>query len=298
MKATVMVMAMFMTGMAASAGEMNDTVKIEKPDYVTIHNDSNGYHIAVKGSKDNRDYTYETTRTFEGCEDVEVKHEVEFTVPFSKYWEEKEKRRSHKFSPHWNSFGIGFNNVVSNGTGTNDGFGKVSANMGKSVELFFNYVSASYGLGGGFGVFTGAGIDWRNFRMDGDFRFAKDGKKVTLTGYPDGADIKFSRLKVFSVTIPFMLEWQLHGHDSFFVSAGPLLYINAYGSLLTRYDLDGNEVKKKEKGVHYLPITVDFMGQIGFGDFSFYIKYSPCRIIQKDYGPCMHPLTCGIMFHW
>lgn len=295
---TVLAFALLATGATANAEVANDTIVIESPDRVTISNDSCGYHITVKGRKGNPDYKYETTRSFAKDDDVEVKREVDFTVPFSRYWEDKRNgRRKTSFSPHWSGFGIGSCNVVNTKSGGLNGAEGVTVNTNKSFELFFNFTTASYDLGSGFGVFTGTGLNWRNFRMDNEYRFVKTDNKISLETYPEGAKVQFSRLKMFSITVPFMVEWQVHGYSSLFINAGPVFNINTYGSILTRYKLDGEKVKTKNKSVHQSPLTVDFMAQIGFGSFGVYMKYSPCKLIQKGYGPDMNPFTCGVMFH-
>ena len=50
--------------------------------------------------------------------------------------------------------------------------------------------------------------------------------------------------------------------------------INTYASLKTRYTTaEGKKCKDVDKGLHQVPVTVDFMGQIGYDILGAYIKY-------------------------
>lgn len=290
-----------MGGIQAVASTARDTVVIEKPEEVVIRNQENGYEVEVRGKQDNPDYRYVHKRSFER-DSIEVVSEsnssdgVDFNIPFSRYW--KKNRHGRRYAAHWAGFGFGFCNAVQTSTGGLNGVEGVSTNMGRSYELFFNFASAGYRLGGGFGVFTGLGVDWRNFRMDNGERFVKTDNKVHLEDYPEGAEVQFSRFKMFSITVPFMVEWQSSARNAFFVNLGPVVNLNTYASYKTRYKVDGRKVKEMIHDVHQLPVSVDFMAQVGCSAMSFYVKYSPCRLVQEAYGPEMHPFSCGLVLQF
>ncbi|MGM9704449.1 MAG: hypothetical protein ACI3YB_00470 [Prevotella sp.] len=288
-------------GLHAAIENSGDTLVIEQPQRVVVENDGKQMRMIVEGNKNSPDYRYVYSHPLDSM-GLSVVREQEhddafFSVSFSRYI--KIKNRNKMFKGHWNGFGFGFGSVVQGGTGGLNGPEGVSVNMSDSHELFWNITSYSRALGcRGFGLVTGIGIDWRNFRMDGDYRFVKDGSKVAVSTYNEGETPKFSRLKVFSITVPLLLEWQL-SDNGFFVNAGPVMNINTYASLKTRYKTpEGKKRKEINKGVHQVPVTVDFMGQMGYGIFGAYIKYSPFHLLQTDYAPEMCPLTCGLILQF
>lgn len=110
---------------------------------------------------------------------------------------------------------------------------------------------------------------------------------------PEGTSPKFSRIKVYSLNFPIRYQYQAR---NFGFSLGPILNFNAYASIKTKYKLDGDKKKEMAKNIHPTPITVDFMGTISTPIMDFYVKYSPCNVLQSDYGLKFKSLSIGFMF--
>jgi hypothetical protein len=139
----------------------------------------------------------------------------------------------------------------------------------------------------------GFGIDWRNYRMNGNQYFSKAANGVTsLQAVPDGANLKFSRIKVTSITVPLLYRHSLSGR--FRLSVGPVVNLNYHSSILTKYELNGVEVKNKAKDVHVNPVTVDFLAVLKTPCLSYYFKYSPCNALDTSFGPKFQTLSFGI----
>ena len=128
--------------------------------------------------------------------------------------------------------------------------------------------------------------------MTGRTRFIKDGDKLVLGAYPEGSDIKFSRLKVFSLTVPFMINQSL-GRKVVF-SVGPVVNFNTHASLKTRYTLNGEKVKEKNNNIHQNRVTVDLMAKLRFNSLGVYAKYSPSDMLNTDFGPKFRSFSTGI----
>lgn len=291
------------TTLSVNASETRDTVVVEQPEQVTIRNQRNGYEVEIKGMKNNPTYHYQYQRTFESEDSLEIIKEdgkedgMAFNVPFSRYRKERKSKR-YSFSPHWSGIGIGFNTVVGTAQGGLNGPDGVSVNMGKSIELAFNLPMVTARIEKGWGLFTGLGMTWRNYRMDNDRRFVQEDNTTRLEAYPEHAKIQFSRLKVFSITMPFMCEWQASSDESWFVNAGVQLNFNTHATYKTRYKLDGKDISETIKDIHQVPVTVDFMVQFGYNSLGIYAKYSPCRLVKEAYGPVMTPLTIGMALYF
>lgn len=146
-------------------------------------------------------------------------------------------------------------------------------------------------------VSLGFGVDWRNYRMKGDRRFLKEDNKLTIAPYPDGADINFSRVKVFSMTLELMLRQGLSRHVA--IEAGPIVNFNTHASIKTRYTIGSGKEKEGFKetssNIHQKPVTVDFKAGIIINPIEFYFKYSPTNTLDTDYGPEFKSMSAGII---
>jgi hypothetical protein len=119
---------------------------------------------------------------------------------------------------------------------------------------------------------------------------------VKLADYPEGAEVKFSRLKVFSWTMPFMLNYDFNRKIDF--SFGPVLNFNTHASLKTRYTLDGKKEKETAKDLHQNRVTVDLLATFGVGSIGIYAKYSPCKVLNTDFGPDFRGFSAGMTIWW
>ncbi len=139
------------------------------------------------------------------------------------------------------------------------------------------------------------GLNWKNFRMTDRLRFFKDAEGTTqLVNYPTGSEPKFSRLKVFSMTLSFFYHCRVS--RSFRFSVGPMVNFNTYGSLKTRYFVAGQKQKETQKDVHISPVTLDLMAKVRVYGIGMYVKYSPCQTFKSSYGPKFSSLSFGLYF--
>ncbi len=284
-----------------NATALADTVVVvDKPTRVEFTDKGNQVKLDVQGSEDNPAYRFTYTKSFrsDNPETLVIRERSDwgFNLPFSKYT--KKHRRSRGFDGHWEGLGFGFCNAADAGTGGLGAGRSVNTTMGNSFEIFWNIFSVDYApWKNGWGLVSGVGIDWRNYRMTGHTRFVKEDGNLHLDDYPEGADIKFSRIKTFSVTVPFLLEWQSpRGRNSYFFSAGAIVCLNTYGSVKTRYKLDGKKYKEFNKNIHENPLTVDLTAMAGVRNLGAYFKYSPCRVLQTDYAPAFNAMSVGVMW--
>ena len=157
-------------------------------------------------------------------------------------------------------------------------------------RLMFMYQPRMSRFSYGFGV----GTNWKNFRMTDEVRFDREPNGNTvLTGYPEGVHIGFSRVKVFSWTVPFEVKCYLT--DEVSLSASSILNFNTYASLKTRYTLsEGQGVKELDTHLHQNPVTVDFMGHVKYGALGLYVKYSPCNVFESGKGPKFQAWSIGL----
>ena len=282
----------------------DSVIVIKNPNEVII-TDGRGYiNIEVRGKENNDDYNYSIRKGYSYGRNASVMSEKnkdwEFSIPFiNKRNNTKAVSTSHylhyrkaKFQSHLLSdlqFGIG----LVGATGQASGMDIEMANGG--FEFFLNNLfSWEYARTRNTSLSLGFGVDWRNYRMNGRTRFIKNNNEIILGAYPDGADIRFSRLQVFSLTLDLMLRQRLYGN--IYLNAGPVVNFNTSGTLKTRYTtLEGEGRRERYRNIHQRGVTVDFKGELKIEPIAFYIKYSPMNMLKTEYGPKFRSLSAGAM---
>lgn len=284
MKKSFSLLTLALAALPAAAALPEDTVvTVTRPDSVILLQSDSTVHLSIYGREDDDTYRFDYDKKF-SPEGRVVTHQktsgLDFTLPFLR---PEGKRGKSYFSMG----GVGFGFV--NALGAPD---PMSVNMAASYEVFADLLTYGRYVGPHADLSIGFGINWRNYRMNGRTRFVMNGDCIGLSPYPDGADIDFSRIKVFSLTFPFRYTQHLSKHFTYSLAA--ILNVNTYASLKTHYTLDGEKHHSVFKDIRQTPVTVDFMGQVQFHSVGLYVKYSPCRMLNTDFGPDFSHLSAGI----
>ncbi len=266
-----------------------DTVKvITKPDSVTICDTDGHFAINVYGGNNNPNYRYTYERTAaDSCAETIAESEWSFRVPFVDN-AKRETRRS-MFTFESGGLGIGFDDA-------RDAPQNLNVNMANSAELFIDHVAGVRyrPWRDNFSILVGIGFGWRNYRMTGLNRFVKDGANLKIEDYPEGAEPKFSRIKLFNFCVPIMLNEDFGKHFS--IGAGAVVNLNTHASMKTRYYQEGLLITDKTDNIHPNKITVDFMGVITFRNVGVYAKYSPMKVLDTTFGPSFKHCSVGAIF--
>ena len=286
-----------MLGLTATATETGDTIlhKTDVKEVVLTDNDSI-VALTIKGTKDEPDYTFNYEKQMKaGAVSKLTEHSI---FGFDLFYSKKNKQNRKLLSDALMTGGLSFGFVTT--TGAPEG---LDVDMGSSYEIsweIFNVYKAS--RCGHHAVSAGFGLNWRNFRLDGRQRFVKTPDGISLADYPAGADIDFSRIKVFSLYLP--LRYTVNLSDDWALSAGAILNFNTYASVETHYKEVTNfptldtkvtsRVQESIKKLHQRPVTVDFLAQLNWRGVGLYVKYSPCQVINPDWGPDFSSLSTGV----
>ena len=283
----VLVMSILAGSMSCLAQTSQDTtIVVNNANKITIEKSHNSMAVKVEGTADNPVFFYSQTMEVDSSAAVittEKNADWDFTIPFVG---KNNKSRRYYMTESLTSIGIGMVNVVNAPDDLN-------VDMGASYELSVdNLLKFRYNLLPVTSVSLGAGVSWRNYRMTGHTRFVKEGNNIALDSYPEGADIKFSRLKIFSITVPFMIN-QAIGRKAV-LSLGPVVNINTYGSLKTRYVLNDEKIKEQSKNIRQNSATIDFMAKLRLGEIGVYAKYSPSDVLNAAFGPEFNSFSAGV----
>lgn len=170
----------------------------------------------------------------------------------------------------------------------------MNTKMASSYEIFWDRIIAvSWSpMRNGTSLRLGLGLDWKNFRMTGNTRFVKDGKFVNFGEYPPESGPKFSRLKVFALTMPVTFTQKFGKGFSF--SAGAVVNFNTHASMKTKYINNNDEVTLANCNIHQRKVTVDVMGQFNFKAIGVYIKYCPMSVLDPEFGPDFKCFSTGL----
>ena len=288
----MMLLAVSATANATKVAD-NDTLTILKPQKVRIITGDSIQKIKVYGREGDDKYTYESKILLVDSNYVSEQSINKETWSFD-FVKSKSHGTGYPLKQKNLSSRLGFGLCY----GANADY-KGPQSVGSSWEIMWTIAEIEkYGYGKHNGFSIGFGINWRNFRMDGRSKFVKlDDGTITEEALPAGYDNDFSRIKVFSLTIPVM--WKYRTKQVTF-GLGPVFNINTYASIKNRYwDADGEKHKQIFKKIHQRPITVDIMAEVSFHNwFSIYGKFSPMTILNSTYANDVNfqPVSFGIYF--
>ena len=286
-KFLVLALSLLIGGLGSYANTVQDTIiVVNQAKKVTIEKKHNSMFVKVEGSEDNPGYFYSQRMEVDSTAAVIIEEknaDWDFNIPFIN---KNSKTKKYRGNLCVGGFGFGVVNAIETSEG-------MDMDMGASYEFSLDHLLRfNYNVLPATSVSMGFGMTWRNYRMTGRTRFIKDGDKLVLGAYPEGSDIKFSRLKVFSLTVPFMINQSL-GRKVVF-SVGPVVNFNTHASLKTRYTLNGEKVKEKNNNIHQNRMTVDLMAKLRFNSLGVYAKYSPSDMLNTDFGPKFRSFSTGI----
>ena len=288
----LLLLAISATANAVEVSE-NDTLTILKPKKVRIITGDSIQKIKVYGREGEDKYTYESKILLVDSNYVSEQSINKETWSFD-FVKSKSHGTGYPLKQKNLSSRLGFGLCY----GANADY-KGPQSVGSSWEIMWTIAEIEkYGYGKHNGFSIGFGINWRNFRIDGRSKFVKlDDGTITEEALPAGYDNDFSRIKVFSLTIPVM--WKYRTKQVTF-GLGPVFNINTYASIKNRYwDADGEKHKQMFKKIHQRPITVDIMAEVSFHNwFSIYGKFSPMTILNSTYANDVNfqPVSFGIYF--
>ncbi|EJX09324.1 hypothetical protein, secreted [gut metagenome] len=285
-----LVAALLAGGLNGWASVRPDTiVVVNHPQKVTIEKSLSSLSVKVEGRGSDQQYYYSERMETDSSAAFLTKEQRtdnwDFKIPF--VGKKKQKMlEKNTTDVCFGGFGFGLVSAV----GADDG---VKVDMGASFELSMDHLlSIHYNLTHSTYVSAGFGMTWRNYRMTGRNRFIQNVDNLQVGPYPEGAQIDFSRLKVYSLTVPLMLHQYLN--RDIVVSFGLVINFNTHASLKTRYVLDGEKVCEKSNNIHHNRLTLDLMAKFRFRTLGLYVKYSPTNVLNTEFGPKFRSLSTGI----
>ncbi len=279
-----------------ASNEVPDTLMtVDNPSQVLITESSEGTRITVTDNKSGIEESYLVEYTPGAKVSTSRKSSVSiFNIPGLDCMNIKEKCGC--FGSGWS---IGFDGLCIGLTEAHDQTGGGGLQWSKSFEIsWLSCLNVGYEFSRS-RIYLGLGFDWRNYKATADNRWLVTSETggVEWGKAPEGALVRYSRLKVFSLQVPLLYEWRIP-KSQLKVKLGPILNFNTYSSIKGVYDDSfGNRCEYFTKNFKRNPMTLDFFGSISYRNtLGIYVRYSPMKVLKVSSPINFTPFTIGVGF--
>jgi hypothetical protein len=208
------------------------------------------------------------------------------------------KRRRH-FTGHWAGFEFGFNNFLTadNSMVMPEEINYMNLYSSKSNNFNFNFSQLSLGVTRHAGFVTGLGINWNNYRFDGNNNILKgpDGQIEVLDTI---AQLEKSKLATVYLTLPVLFEVQLPAYNHHLDLAAGFIGAIKLDSHTKMVYKEGDKVKS------YGDFSLNLLrygatARIGYQNFQIYGTYYMTPLFKTGKGPGgynLYPFEIGFSF--
>jgi hypothetical protein len=211
----------------------------------------------------------------------------------------KNRRRAASFKGHLGGIEIGFNNYSSGQWGRNPEPVEDYLDLNTAKSTSFNIIApaVSLGLTRHFGLVTTLGINFNNYRFDGNNSITTIEGGVVAPLYPDnGINYEKSKLTTVYGVLPVILELQLPvgNSNTLNLGAGFIGAVKLGSHTKVVYIDDG---KQKEKANGDFSLNVLRYGVTARAGYEMIQVYGSCylsQLFESGKGPELYPFEVGI----
>lgn len=213
--------------------------------------------------------------------------------------DEEGERRGRHFKGHWAGIETGFNNYMTEDYSLvlPEEIDFMSLHSGKAMNFNLNFSQLSLGITRRIGFVTGLGVNWNNYRFDGNNNIQK-GPDGIIEVLDPGAPLKKSKISTIYFNIPFLLEIQIPtDHNHLHISAGPIGAVKLMSYSKMVYE-DGDKVKSDGDFSLNL-LRYGATARVGYENFQLYGTYYMTPLFKTGKGPGgidLYPFEIGIAF--
>jgi hypothetical protein len=258
----------------AVAGTNESTKVVLGNDKIIIQDDNEGLNIrmgnrglSILESLEGKGPKIEFKK-FSKEEDNDQESEFEY---YQQEIDDQGKRSGRsRFKGHWSGIEFGFNNYI-----TSDRSLSLPAeadfmtlHSGKSSNLNVNISQLSLGFTRRIGLVTGLGINWNNYRFDGNNNIIKGANGVVEVLAP-AEILEKSKLTTMYLNVPVLLELQIPvNHDHLNLSAGVIGGVKV-GSH-TKMVFEGGDKVKSDGDFSLNMLRYGMTARVGYENFQFF----------------------------
>ena len=121
------------------------------------------------------------------------------------------RKKQTRFDGHWGGFELGVKGYVNKDRQFDmpEGYDFLDLRMEKSVNVKLNFYEQNFNLiSNKFGLTTGLGFEWNNYRFDNNVVLSKDGNDLFNDNFLYARNYSKSKLVVNYLNLPLLLEYQ------------------------------------------------------------------------------------------
>ncbi len=303
---TVLIFTFLNTLLASGQDTMN--IRMRNNEIINISEDGNRTRISIAGDRLELEAAGENVKIRLGKRGIEISDGN--NIDWKKYEDiyyyddtddpaDKRRRDRRRFTPHWSAIEIGMNNYLTSDYSMSlpPELSYMDLHTGKSFNININFAQLGIGLTRHFGIVTGLGLEFNDYKFEGNNNISKDEEGVIGPMYPaDGIEYEKTKLTTTYLTMPLMLEAQIpvRYRRTINIAAGAIggVKLGSHNKLVY---YDGGKQKVKEKDDFSLSVlrygpTV----RLGYDSFQVYATYYMNGLFLENKGPELYPFQLGI----
>lgn len=194
-------------------------------------------------------------------------------------------RHRNRFKGHWSGLELGFNNYLTSDRSLvlPSDIEYMSINSSKSINFNLNFSQLSLGLTQHIGFVTGLGVNFNNYRFNGNNNIQKGSNGVIGILDPE-RELEKSKLATIYLNLPFLLEIQIPANNNHIhLAAGPVgaVRIGSHTKLVYQ---DGPTVKA-HGDFSLNMLRYGGTARVGYGNFQLYGTYYLTPLFQEGKSP-------------
>ena len=273
-----------------------DTLSVKNPTEVQVIKDKNSMSVTITGSENDADFRYSSSLEAGPSAVVRTTERVsrgrfDLSVPLLGA-EEDEGKSTRRLGEVDLVVQTGFGICFPSGL-DNPAYSPMREAWG--LDFTLNLLHAEFSPWRGKShFFANFGLEDKSFKIRGDERYVK-GQDNVLGFAPFAPNTpKWSALRIFSWNIG--VGYTQHIYDRVSLTVGPIVNFNTGSRIKTKwYDDQNAKHKDKVKFGKQNLVTYELMGRLSFGNIGIYVKYNPCSLIDKNFGPEFTTWSVGII---
>jgi len=279
----------------ANIPDSNEITKVEIGNKVVVQENSDGVKIRI-GDKG--------ITILESIEDgSKIKFE-KFDDDFEESYDsddeaDSRRRNRNRFKGHWSGVEFGLANYMVKDFDFTlpEDINYMDLHSAKSHNFNINFVQLSLGFSRHFGIVTGLGINWLDYRFDGDNNIQKLDNGVIDILDPEQS-LKKSKFQTTFLTLPLLLEAQIPTDNHHLnIGAGIIGAVKIYSG--TKMTLDAGDKIKTNDDLSMNVVRWGATARLGFGNFQIFSTYYFTPLFKTGKGPGgydLYPVEIGLAF--
>ena len=215
----------------------------------------------------------------------------------SAYDKGKTIRHIKKFKGHLSGIELGFNSLLTEDKSFSmpSDIDYMNLHSGKSTCFNIYPLQESFGFTRHFGLVTGMGLNWNNYRFDGNNNIIK-GPGGNISELVPAEILKKSKLTTLYLSIPVLLEIQIPTDNKQLNFGGGLIGAVKLGSHSKMVYKNGDKVKSNDDFSLNI-LRLGFTARAGFENLNFYATYYRTPLFISGKGPGgyrLYPFEIGL----